>query len=148
MKVCIFVKIINMLLSFFQTEEGVSFFSNLLNLVHLHLLFAVLFLISYTVKCILFLSGKQEDFLNYKKKTLLVETLFSVGFLVFGFWVFIFHIKSGTYASMHWLDPKITLAIIGIPLGIVGFKKENKKLVALSLAFFFVALIIGLMHYR
>ena len=108
----------------------------------------MLFLISYTVKCILFLSGKQEDFLNYKKKTLLVETLFSVGFLVFGFWVFIFHIKSGAYASMHWLDPKITLAIIGIPLGIVGFKKENKKLVALSLAFFFVALIIGLMHYR
>lgn len=137
-----------MLLSFFQMEEGVSFFSNILNLIHLHLLFAVLFLISYSIKSILFLSGKKEQFLNYKKKTILIETLFSIGFLVFGFWVFIFHIKSGAYASMHWLDPKITLAILGIPLGIVGFKKENKKLVGLSLAFFLVALIIGLLHYR
>lgn len=129
-------------------EEGVSFFSNILNLIHLHLLFAVLFLISYSIKSILFLSGNKEQFLNYKKKTILIETLFSIGFLVFGFWVFIFHIKSGAYASMHWLDPKITLAILGIPLGIVGFKKENKKLVGLSLAFFLVALIIGLLHYR
>lgn len=137
-----------MLLSFFQTEEGVSFFSNILNLIHLHLLFAVLFLISYTIKSILFLSGKKETFLVYKKKTLLIETLFSIGFLVFGFWMFIFHIKSGSYASMHWLDPKITLALIAIPLGIVGFKKENKLMVGLSLAFFFIALIIGLMHYR
>ncbi len=137
-----------MLLSFFQMEEGVSFFSNILNLIHLHLLFAVLFLISYSIKSILFLSGNKEQFLNYKKKTILIETLFSIGFLVFGFWVFIFHIKSGAYASMHWLDPKITLAILGIPLGIVGFKKENKKLVGLSLAFFLVALIIGLLHYR
>ncbi|MEZ5054735.1 MAG: hypothetical protein R2807_08270 [Chitinophagales bacterium] len=137
-----------MLLSFFQMEEGVSFFSNILNLIHLHLLFAVLFLISYSIKSILFLTGKKEQFLNYKKKTILIETLFSIGFLVFGFWVFMFHIKSGAYASMHWLDPKITLAILGIPLGIVGFKKENKKLVGLSLAFFLVALIIGLLHYR
>lgn len=129
-------------------EEGVSFFSNILNLIHLHLLFAVLFLISYSIKSILFLSGNKEQFLNYKKKTILIETLFSIGFLVFGFWVFMFHIKSGAYASMHWLDPKITLAILGIPLGIVGFKKENKKLVGLSLAFFLVALIIGLLHYR
>lgn len=137
-----------MLLSFFQMEEGVSFFSNILNIIHLHLLFAVLFLISYSIKSILFLSGNKEQFLNYKKKTILIETLFSIGFLVFGFWVFMFHIKSGAYASMHWLDPKITLAILGIPLGIVGFKKENKKLVGLSLAFFLVALIIGLLHYR
>lgn len=129
-------------------EEGVSFFSNILNIIHLHLLFAVLFLISYSIKSILFLSGNKEQFLNFKKKTILIETLFSIGFLVFGFWVFIFHIKSGAYASMHWLDPKITLAILGIPLGIVGFKKENKKLVGLSLAFFLVALIIGLLHYR
>jgi hypothetical protein len=49
---------------------------------------------------------------------------------------------------MHWLDPKITLALIAIPLGIVGFKKENKIMVILSLAFFLVSLVIGLMHYQ
>ena len=137
-----------MFLSFFQTEEGMSFFSNYLNIIHLHLVFAALFLLSYSIKSILFLSGNREAFLNYKKKTLLVETLFSVGFLVFGFWMFIVHIKSGNYSSMHWLDPKITLAVIAIPLGIVGFKKENKIMVGISLAFFLVALIIGLMHYK
>ncbi len=137
-----------MILSFFQTEDGISFWSNNLNIIHLHLVFAVLFLVSYTIKSLLFLSGKQEAFLIYKKKTLLVETLFSVGFLVFGFWMLLFHIKSGGYKSMHWLDPKITLALIAIPLGILGFKKENKIMVITSLAFFLVSLVIGLMHYK
>ena len=103
-------------------------------LLHLHLGFAIVFLLSYTIKSVLFLSGKQDAFLTYKKKTILIETLFSVGFLVVGFWMLIFRIKTGSY--QHWLDPKITLALVGIPLGIVGFKKENKIMVALSLAFF------------
>jgi len=115
-------------------------------LLHLHLGFAVLFLLSYMIKSILFLTGKQEAFLSYKKKTLLVETLFSVGFLVLGFWMLIFRIKTGSYE--HWLDPKISLALIGIPLGIIGFKKENKIMVTVSLAFFVVAMVIGLMHYQ
>jgi hypothetical protein len=49
---------------------------------------------------------------------------------------------------MHWLDPKITLALLAIPVGIIGFKKENKIMVTTSLVFFIVALIIGLMHYQ
>ena len=115
-------------------------------LLHLHLGFAVAFLLSYTIKSVLFLSGKKETFISYKKKTLLLETLVSVVFLVLGFWMVFFRIKTNSY--QHWLDPKITLALIAIPLGIVGFKKENKILVILSLLFFFVALIIGLMHYQ
>ena len=137
-----------MLLSFFIHEDGISFFNNNINIIHLHLVFAVLFLVSYAIKSLLFLSGKKDAFLVYKKKTLLVETLFSVGFLIFGFWMLIFHIKSGAYKTMHWLDPKITLALIGIPLGIIGFKKENKIMVTISLAFFVVAMVIGLMHYH
>ena len=137
-----------MILSFFQLEDGISFWSNNINIIHLHLVFAVLFLISYYIKSLLFLSGKRDAFLAFKKKTLLVETLFSIGFLVFGFWMLLFHIKSGNYKNMHWLDPKITLALIAIPLGIVGFKKENKIMVILSLAFFLVSLVIGLMHYQ
>ncbi|MDB5228610.1 MAG: hypothetical protein JWN78_2803 [Bacteroidota bacterium] len=82
----------------------------------------------------------------YKKKTLLIETLFSVGFLALGFWMLFFRIKTHSYP--HWLDPKITLAIVAIPLGIVGFKKENKVLVILSCLFFITALIIGLAHYH
>ena len=115
-------------------------------LLHIHLTFAVLFLLSYLIKTVLFFSGNHDTFLNYKKKTLIVETIFAVGFLVFGFWMMIFRIKTGSYE--HWLDPKISLALIAIPLGIIGFKKENKIIVALSLLFFIVSLIIGLMHFH
>lgn len=115
-------------------------------LLHIHLTFAVLFLLSYAVKSFLFLSGKQEQFLSYKKKTLVVETLFSVGFLITG--CMLSYLLVGFGGWQHWLDPKITLALVAIPLGIVGFKKENKVLVAVSLAFFLVALTIGLMHYK
>ena len=137
-----------MILSFFQLEDGVSFWSNNINIIHLHLVFAVLFLISYSIKSLLFLSGKRDAFLAFKKKTLLVETLFSIGFLVFGFWMLLFHIDRKSTRLNSWLDPKITLALIAIPLGIVGFKKENKIMVILSLAFFLVSLVIGLMHYQ
>lgn len=136
------------LLSFFQFEEGMPFFSNPLNIIHLHFLFALLFVISYLIKTGLFFFGSREQFIAYKSKTLLIETICSVLFLIFGFWQFIFLIKSGSYANYHWLDPKITLALIGIPLGIIGFKKENKIMVALSLLSFLVALILGLMHYQ
>ncbi len=113
---------------------------------HTHLWLAILFLLIYTAKSMLFLLGKKDAFLSFKKKTLLLETLLSLGFLVMGFWMLTFRIKSGSYE--HWMDPKISLALIAIPLGIIGFKKENKTLVALSLIFFYVALAIGLKHYH
>jgi hypothetical protein len=115
-------------------------------LLHLHFGFAALFLISYTAKSILFLLGNQEAFLAFKKKTILIETIFSVVFLAFGVWLIVFRIQTDSY--QHWVDPKITLALLGIPLGIVGFKKGNKFLVALSLLFFYISLIIGLMHFQ
>ena len=102
-------------------------------LLHVHFGFAALFLISYTIKSAFFLTGKREAFLSYKKKTLIVETLFSVGFLVSG--IILAYMLIGFGGWQHWLDPKITLALIGIPVGIVGFKKENKTMVAVSLAF-------------
>lgn len=116
-------------------------------LLHIHLAFAVLFLVSYTTKSALFLTGKKESFLSFKKKTLLVETLFSVGFLATGAILSYMLVGFGV-GWPHWLDPKIALAIIAIPLGIVGFKKENKALVAASLVCFLIALVIGLMHYQ
>ncbi len=119
-------------------------------LLHLHLGFAVLFLLSYSIKSILFLSGNKEAFLSFKKKTLVIETIFSVGFLVCGFILIYMLIGFDSYTpEVHkWLDAKIGLALIAIPLGIVGFKKENKVLVGLSLLFFIVALILGLMHFQ
>ena len=108
--------------------------------------FAILFLLTYSIKSVLFLMGKNEAFLAFKKKTIIPETIFSVIFLLLGFWLMFFRIKTGTY--QHWVDTKIALALLAIPIGIVGFKKENKLLVGLSWVFFLVALAIGLAHFQ
>jgi hypothetical protein len=71
--------------------------------------------------------------------------------LVFGFLDALISYKKWKLQEsyQHWLDPKITLALIAIPLGIVGFKKENKLMViSITWHFFMVSLVIGLMHYQ
>jgi uncharacterized membrane protein SirB2 len=118
----------------------------LLTLLHLHMGFAILFLLSYSIKSVLFLTGKTETYLSFKKKTIIPETLCSLIFLVLGFWMIFFRIKTGTY--QHWLDPKIGMALLAIPIGIVGYKKENKILVTLSWLMFLAAMAIGLAHYQ
>lgn len=114
-------------------------------LLHAHMGFAILFLVTYSIKSVLFLTGKQESYLSFKKKTIIPETICSVIFLVLGFWMIYFRIQTDTYD--HWVDPKITLALAAIPVGIVGFKKENKALVGLSWLLFIVALALGLSHF-
>lgn len=118
----------------------------LVTLLHLHMGFAILFLLSYSIKSVLFLTGKHETYLSFKKKSMIPETICSLVFLVLGFWLMFFRIKTDTY--QHWTDPKIGMALIAIPLGIVGFKKENKILVGLSWLLFLAALAIGLAHYQ
>ena len=115
-------------------------------LLHLHLGFALLFLLTYSIKSILFLMGKNEAFLSFKKKTIIPETICAVIFLSIGIWMLVFRIRTGTY--QHWSDPKITMALIAIPLGIIGFKKGNKLMVGMSWAMFLAALAIGLAHYQ
>jgi uncharacterized membrane protein SirB2 len=90
--------------------------------------------------------GKTEAYLSFKKKSIIPETLCAVVFLVTG--IGLVYTLIGFNNWQHWLDPKITLALIGIPLGIVGFKKDNKILVALSWIFFLIALSLGLAHYH
>jgi uncharacterized membrane protein SirB2 len=110
--------------------------------------FGILFLLTYIPKSILFLTD-QKSFAVFKQKTLLIETVFSVLFLISGVYMLTFVIKAGYPAEYHkWLDPKIMLALLAIPLGIVGFKKGKKLLVALSLAFFLATLTIGLLHFK
>jgi uncharacterized membrane protein SirB2 len=114
-------------------------------LLHLHMGFAILFLLTYSIKSILFLTGKTEAYLSFKKKTIIPETVFSVIFLVLGIWMMIFRFQTGTYD--HWVDPKITMALAAIPVGIIGFKKENKMLVGFSWLLFLAALALGLTHF-
>ncbi|MEZ5006972.1 MAG: SirB2 family protein [Chitinophagales bacterium] len=114
---------------------------------HVHYVFVVLFLISYFIKSTLFLLGKNEAFASYKKKSILTETLFAVGFLITGIAMIIQNqnIFDGAWLkNSGWFHIKLTLVILAIPLGIIGFKKSNKLLVLISVLFFLYVLLLAL----
>jgi uncharacterized membrane protein SirB2 len=50
--------------------------------------------------------------------------------------------------SSGWLQLKITLVVLAIPLGVIGFKKQNKILVGLSALFFIYVLLLALPQTR
>lgn len=100
---------------------------------HLHWLFIAVYLLLYLTKCFLYLSNSAK-FAGWRKKTLIIENVFAVGFLATG--VIMLVQLGGEWMSMNgWFHLKLTLVILSIPLGIVGFKKDNRLLVALSALF-------------
>lgn len=118
---------------------------------HIHYLFIAIFLLSYIIKSILFLAGKNEAFANFKKKTIIFETLMAVGFIVTGVIMLVQNqqISDGAWMKASgWFHLKLTLVVLAIPLGIVGFKKGNKILVALSALFFIYVLLLALPQTR
>lgn len=118
---------------------------------HVHYLFIAIFLLSYIIKSVLFLAGKNESFANFKKKTIIFETLMAVGFIVTGVIMLVQNqqISDGAWMKASgWFHLKLTLVILAIPLGIVGFKKGNKILVSLSALFFIYVLLLALPQTR
>jgi uncharacterized membrane protein SirB2 len=101
-------------------------------LLHFHWLFIALFLASYLIKSFLFLSNSNL-FEKYRKNTLIPESIFSAGFLITGI---IMLLQIGFAGLGGWFHLKLTLVIVSIPLGIVGFKKKNKALVSISAVIF------------
>ena len=113
------------------------------HLLHTHWLCIGAFLLSYLIKSVLFFSGNKEKFLAFKKKTIAIESILATGFLITGIWMLIILQKTtgGQWMSENgWFHIKLTLVILAIPLGIVGFKKENKVLAGMSLLFFLYVL--------
>ncbi|MCP4122496.1 MAG: hypothetical protein GY751_12150 [Bacteroidetes bacterium] len=110
---------------------------------HLHWLFIALYLLMYLIKAYLFLAGSPEAFQNWRKKTLVIENVFAVGFLVTGIFMLT---QNGGFFNMGWFHLKLTLVVLAIPLGIVGYKKSNKALVFISVVFFMVVLATALYH--
>ncbi len=120
---------------------------NISHLLHTHWLCIGVFLLSYLVKSILFLSGNQEKFIAFKKKTIALESIFATGFLVTGIWMLVILQKTtgGEWMAQNgWFHLKLTLVVIAIPLGIVGFKKQNKVMAGVSLLFFLYVLGVAL----
>ena len=75
----------------------------------------------------------------------------ALGFIVTGVIMIVKNqqISDGNWlGASGWLHLKLTLVIAAIPLGIIGFKKGNKILVALSALFFIYVLLLALPQTR
>ena len=98
---------------------------------HTHYLTVVLFLILYVIKTILLLSGREALLDRFSKLTRIPEMIISVLFLLTGIYLMTQLPLGGGYDFLLWI--KICLVLVSIPLAVVGFKRKNKILAALSL---------------
>ncbi len=93
-----------------------------------HRVSVTLFFLIYVIKTVLLLSNKQEVLQKFTKMFKVPEMIVSALFLITGFYLLTIMpvIKPMMYV-------KIALVFASIPVAIIGFKKGNKVLAALSL---------------
>ncbi|MEJ8801202.1 SirB2 family protein [Pontibacter sp. H249] len=101
---------------------------------HTHVLVVILFLILFTAKAMMLFLNEHKQLDKAKRYTKALDIVFGTLILVSGaYLVYLYQSMPG------WLIIKIILVVLAIPLGIVGIKRHNKKLTALSLLIFFYA---------
>lgn len=95
---------------------------------HTHVLVVVLFLLIYVIKTVLLLSNKTDLLAKFSKKVRVPEMIIS--FLFLGTGIFLLT-QLPVIHYLIWI--KIALVFASIPVAVIGFKKSNKILAALSL---------------
>lgn len=100
-------------------------------ILHSHYLVVTLFLLIYVIKTILLLSNKNDLLAAFTKKTRIAEMIISVLFLTTGIYLSTQLPLGGKFDYLFWI--KLIMVFTSIPLAIIGFKKQNKVLAALSL---------------
>lgn len=103
-------------------------------MLHTHKLVVILFLLLYVVKTTLLLLNKTELLETVKKKTRIFEMVISTLFLVTGLYM-IFNIPT----INQFMVIKLVCVFASIPVAVIGFKKNNKALAALSLVMIIAA---------
>jgi mono/diheme cytochrome c family protein len=98
---------------------------------HTHVLVVVLFLLLFIVKAFLLFTNKLQTLENLRNKTKVLDIILGVLILATGGYLIFQYNGVPT-----WLIVKVLLVLAAIPLGIVGIKKHNKPLTALSLLLF------------
>ncbi len=93
-----------------------------------HYISVTLFFLHYVIKTILLLANKQETLQKYTKPTRIPEMVISFLFLLSGIYMLT---QMGSIQKLLWI--KILMVFASIPLAVIGFKKGNKILAALSL---------------
>jgi mono/diheme cytochrome c family protein len=99
---------------------------------HTHVLVIVLFLILFAAKALMLFMNKHKRLDKMKRYTKALDIVFGILILVTG--GYLVYLYNGIPS---WLIIKIVLVLVAIPLGIIGIKRHNKLLTALSLAIFF-----------
>ncbi|MBX3163696.1 MAG: c-type cytochrome [Bacteroidetes bacterium] len=100
-------------------------------LLHTHYLVVILFFLIYVIKTILLLSDKTDLLAAFTKKTKVAEMIISALFLITGVYLTTQLPFGGEYDYLFFI--KIAMVFASIPVAIIGFKKQNKILAALSL---------------
>lgn len=97
-------------------------------MLHTHYLVVILFLLIYVVKTVLLLSDKTELLAKFTKKVKVPEMIISFLFLATGIYLMT------TLPKIHYLMwVKLALVFASIPIAVIGFKRGNKVMAALSL---------------
>lgn len=100
-------------------------------MLHTHYLVVTLFLLIYVIKTILLLSDKNDLLAKFTKKTRIAEMIISSLFLLTGIYLMTQLPFQSKFDYLFWV--KIVLVFASIPIAIIGFKKSNKVMAALSL---------------
>lgn len=100
-------------------------------ILHLHITIVTIFLLSLIIKTIIMLVN-QSLYETVRSKTRIVEIILGPLILLTGGYLFF---TRGIYDEM-WLNVKMVLVLIGIPLSIIGLKKGNKALAIIGCLIF------------
>jgi mono/diheme cytochrome c family protein/nitrate reductase NapE component len=96
-----------------------------------HYTVVTLFLLIYVVKTILLLSNKEDLLVRFTKKVKVPEMIVSFLFLATGIFLLTQLSFGSKYDFLMWI--KLAMVLISIPVAVIGFKRRNKILAALSL---------------
>jgi len=100
-------------------------------ILHTHYLVVTLFLLIYVIKTVLLLSNKTDLLAKFNKKIKIPEMIISFLFLGTGIFLMTQLPYGSKYDYLLWI--KLVMVFSSIPIAIIGFKKQNKILAALSL---------------
>ncbi len=99
-----------------------------MNLLAIHKISVILFLLIYLIKTILLLANQTDNLEKFKKLTKVLEMIVSTAFLITGVWMLV---EGGSIKMFQII--KLVLVLASIPIAVIAYKKSNKALAVLSL---------------
>lgn len=105
---------------------------------HLHTLLTFLFVTTYVVKALLLLGNQTELLAKYRKQTLVPEMIVATLFVVTGLYMLV-QMGGDWLRVSGWFHIKLTLVLLAIPMGMIGYKRNNKPMAfGASLIFLYI----------